>query len=241
MGRRSDRRPGRGRGPGRRAGGVPRGRSAAPARRRRPLPDSRVHSDFSAHFSSSPVTPALALPPPPPAAPPRSASRGNPATAGPGVQPAPRRSAPRSPAPAPRVPSRATCPRPVVPTSGTAERTVRQRPSLGDSTGAWLSTSGPRLRFPYRRHLGTDKTSMWTRTFPQELPSPQESLGSDLRLELGHPRPSEFNPESETSAVYLHPSLRHPKMRTLGPATICLKPPAQDTDRIREMGSVTPT
>ncbi|KAL0609649.1 hypothetical protein AAY473_019408 [Plecturocebus cupreus] len=59
----------------------PEAESAAPAprHRRRPLPDSRpprVHSDFSAHFSSSPVTPALALPPP--AAPPRSASRGNP-------------------------------------------------------------------------------------------------------------------------------------------------------------------
>lgn len=78
--------------PGRRTGGVPRGRGAAPARRRhrhRRLPDSRpprVHSDFSAHFSSSPVTPALALPPP--AAPPRSASRGN-----------PRRSQPRGPQP----------------------------------------------------------------------------------------------------------------------------------------------
>lgn len=104
-----------GRGPGWRAGGVPRGRGTAPARRRHhPLPDSRpprVHSDFSAHFSSSAVTPALALPPP--AAPPRSASRGKPRRS---------RSRPRgcswlcaagSPLPpcpgAPSVPTRTTC------------------------------------------------------------------------------------------------------------------------------------
>lgn len=114
-----------GRGPGRRAGGVPRGRGAAPARRRRrPLPDSRpprVHSDFSAHFSSSPVTPTLALPPP--AAPPRSASRGNPRHGRPrGCSRAPLRGAPALTArPPAAVPTRTTCSRRVIPKSVTTE------------------------------------------------------------------------------------------------------------------------
>lgn len=100
-------------GPGWRAGGVPRGRGAAPARRRHhPLPDSRpprVHSDFSAHFSSSAVTPALALPPP--AAPPRSASRGKPRRSRPrGCSRLCAAGAPLPPRPgAPSVPTRTTC------------------------------------------------------------------------------------------------------------------------------------
>lgn len=169
LGKGSDHRlqpPGRG-SPGRRAGGVPRGRGAAPARRRRrrPLPDSRpprVHSDFSAHFSSSPVTPALALPPP--AAPPRSASRGNPRRSQPPrPQPgsAPQRPHARPPGPPlsppdPRMPG-------VGPPYQSSQKWIspqdpQEGPSLGGSTEAgvpqtWgrmgsLALPGPSLQFP---------------------------------------------------------------------------------------------
>lgn len=156
-------------GAARRAGGVPRGRGAAPARRRpRPLPDSRpprVHSDFSAHFSSSPVTPALALPPP--AAPPRSASRGNPPP-----QPAPgarsralRRSAPAPTPPGPLRPySRRVTPKSVTPLMDCPLEHPQEVPSLGVSSGAGdlrdsgqvFSTSGPQSQNP----LDTQKPGM---------------------------------------------------------------------------------
>lgn len=166
--------PGRG-SPGRRAGGIPRGRGAAPARRRhRPLPDSRpprVHSDFSAHFSSSLVTPALALPPP--AAPPRSASRGNPRRSQPpGPQPgsAPQRPHARPPGPPlsppdPRMPG--VGPPNQSPQKWINPQDLQEGPSLGGSTEAgvpqtwgWLGSLallGPSLQFPQRRRLQTHK------------------------------------------------------------------------------------
>lgn len=171
LGGRSGRR--RGGGPGG-AGGVPRGRSAAPARR--PLPDSRpprVHSDFSAHFSSSPVTPALALPPP--AAPPRSASRGNPATAtaAPGVQPALRRR-PRSHPACPLSPHVFQARDPQICPHGTDCPGRGQ--ALGRALGPDLALLGP-AQTPLKKAANTHKTGMRA---PTLLRNPQVTVNWPL-------------------------------------------------------------
>lgn len=170
--------------PGRRAGGVPRGRGAAPARRRhRPLPDSRpprVHSDFSAHFSSSPVTPALALPPP--AAPPRSASRGNPRRSQPrGRSRALRRSAPPRPGPLSSHRNhvfQACHPQIGDPRKWTVSLNIHRRgPALGATLGGGnprasnqvFSTSGP-AQIPQKEASRYPQPGMRTPTLLQKFP-----------------------------------------------------------------------
>lgn len=178
LGEGADPRPGlSGGGRGRRAGGVPRGRGAAPARsrRRRRLPDSRpprVHSDFSAHFSSSPVTPALALPPP--AAPLRSASRGNPRHSQPrGPQPGSVPQRPNSrPTRPPSVPSGTTdaksvTPKPLTPEVGYPCEDPQEESGLGVAAlglGSpnpgmrFFSASGPQSDFPQKNRPETLQT-----------------------------------------------------------------------------------
>lgn len=104
-----------------------------------------------------------------------------------------------------------------------------------------LSTSGPQPQIP-------PKTS----TYPHQarkLPpfcrnvQTEKSLESDLYLELATPSHVISNPDSETLGMHHQPSLKHPKMRILGPNTIYSQTSSpRHTDRIREMGfrSVTP-